>query len=194
MQNALQRLNALPAAEAQAELLACCGASLWARELVARRPFANSADLFAAADETWRSLDRDGWLEAFASHPQIGEKRGEKQIESEAGQKLSSRWSAEEQSGTQRHAAEVMAKLEEGNRAYRRRFGYIFIVCATGKTASEMLAILEQRLQNDPSAELMIAAEEQRRIMHLRLEKLLAIETTSKACCKRLAKGTLENN
>lgn len=176
MQSGLERLNGLPAAEAQAELLACCGASLWARELVARRPFANSAELFAAADEIWRSLSHDGWLEAFASHPQIGEKRGEKQIESAAGQKLSNRWSAEEQSGTQRNAAEVLSKLAEGNHVYRERFGYIFIVCATGKTASEMLAIFERRLQNEPSAELAIAAEEQRLITRLRLEKLLAAQ------------------
>ena len=177
MQNALEWLNGLPAAEAHGELLACCGASLWAREMAARRPFANSAQLLAAGDEIWRNLGRDGWLEAFASHPQIGEKRSEKQIESAAGQQLSSRWSAEEQSGALRDAAEVLTVLAEGNRAYRQRFGYIFIVCATGKTASEMLAILERRLQNDPSAELSIAAEEHRRIMQLRLEKLLAIET-----------------
>jgi OHCU decarboxylase len=176
MQDALERLNGLPAAEAQAELLACCGASLWAREMAARRPFPDSAELFTAADEIWRSLGRNDWLEAFASHPQIGEKRGEKQIESEAGQQLSSRWSAEEQSGTQRNPAEVVARLAEGNRAYRLRFGYIFVVRASGKTASEMLAILERRLQNDPSAELPIAAEEQRRIMRMRLEKLLAAQ------------------
>jgi len=176
MQDALKRLNSLPVAEAHAEMLACCGSSLWAREMVARRPFSDSAELFAAADQIWRSLGRDGWLEAFASHPQIGEKRGEKQIESEAGQQLSSRWSADEQSGTKRNPAEVMTRLAEGNRAYRQRFGYIFIVCATGKTASEMLAILERRLHNDASAELAIAAEEQRQIMRLRLEKLLAAQ------------------
>jgi 2-oxo-4-hydroxy-4-carboxy-5-ureidoimidazoline decarboxylase len=176
MQNALERLNALPATEAYAELLACCGASAWAREMVARRPFADSAELLAAADEIWRSLGRGAWLEAFASHPQIGEKQSEKKIESEAGRRLSSRWSAEEQSGTQRDSTDVVTNLAEGNRAYRQRFGYIFIVCATGKTASEMLAILERRLQNEPSAELAIAAEEQRRIMQLRLEKLIAAQ------------------
>jgi OHCU decarboxylase len=176
MQNAIERLNALQTAEAHAELLACCGSSLWAQEMAARRPFRDPVELFAAADEIWRSLGRDSWLEAFASHPQIGGKQGEKQIESKAGQQLSSRWSAEEQSGTERDSVEVMTKLAEGNRAYRQRFGYIFIVCATGKTASEMLAILERRLHNDATAELAIAAEEQRRITHLRLEKLLAAQ------------------
>jgi OHCU decarboxylase len=142
--------------------------------MAARRPFGNSAELFAAADEVWRSLDRDDWLEAFASHPQIGEKRPEKQIESATGQLLSSAWSSEEQSGVQQDSADLSAKLAAGNSAYRLRFGYIYIVCATGKTAPEMLAILEQRLQNHPSAELIVAAEEQRGITRLRLEKLLA--------------------
>jgi OHCU decarboxylase len=173
MENALKRLNALPATEAEAELLACCGASRWARSMVARRPFGYVAELFAAADEIWRSLGPEDWVEAFSRHPQIGEKPGEKQSKSEAGQLLSSGWSAEEQSGVQRNSADVLARLAEGNRAYRQRFGYIFIVCATGKTAQEMLAILERRLQNDASAELTIAAEEQRQITRLRLEKLL---------------------
>ena len=177
MQNALKRLNALPATEAETELLACCGASRWVQGLMARRPFGSVAELFAAADEIWRRLGREDWLEAFARHPQIGEKAAEKQIESEAGQQISSRWSAEEQSGAQRNPADVMTRLAEGNRGYRQRFGYIFIVCASGKTAEQMLAILERRLQNDASAELTIAAEEQRRITRLRLEKLLAAET-----------------
>jgi OHCU decarboxylase len=177
MENALKRLNALPATEAEAELLACCGASRWVQGLLARRPFGSAAELFAAADEIWGSLGSQDWLEAFSRHPQIGEKAAEKRIKSEASQQISSRWSAEEQSGAQRNSADVMARLAEGNRVYRQRFGYIFIVCATGKTAEEMLAILERRLQNDASAELTIAAEEQRRITRLRLEKLLAAET-----------------
>jgi len=174
MENALKRLNDLPATQAEAHLLACCGASRWARDMVARRPFGSVAELFAAADEIWRSFGREDWLEAFSRHPQIGEKAGEKRIHSEEGQQISSRWSAEEQSWAQRNPADVMVRLAEGNRAYRQRFGYIFIVCATSKTAEEMLAILERRLQNDASGELAIAAEEQRRITRLRLEKLLA--------------------
>jgi len=180
MEDALERLNGLPTAVARAELLACCGASRWAQEMAARRPFANSTELFAAADEVWRSLDRDDWLEAFASHPQIGEKRAERQIESATGQRLSSDWSSEEQSGFKQDSEDVTEKLAAGNRVYRHRFGYIYIVCATGKTAPEMLAILEQRLQNHPSAELIVAAEEQRRITRLRLEKLLIKGTGEK--------------
>jgi OHCU decarboxylase len=177
MEHALKRLNALPAMEAEAELLACCGASRWVQGMLARRPFGNCAELFAAADEVWRSLGREDWLEAFARHPQIGETAVEKQIKSETGQHISSRWSAEEQSGAQRNSADIVARLAEGNRVYRQRFGFIFIICATGKTAEEMLAILERRLQNDASAELTIAAEEQRWITRLRLEKLLGAET-----------------
>ena len=173
MENGLQRLNSLPAAEAEAELLACCGATGWARRMAARRPFGSVAELLGAAEEIWRSLGRRDWLEAFSHHPQIGEKAAERQIKSEAAQQISSRWSAEEQSGTQRNSADVMARLAEGNRAYRKRFGYIFIVCATAKSAEEVLAILERRLQNDASAELPIAANEQLRITRLRLEKLL---------------------
>jgi OHCU decarboxylase len=177
MENALKRLNALPANEAEAELLACCGATRWVREMAARRPFGSVAELFAAADNICRNLGREDWLEAFSRHPQIGEKSSKKGIEAQAGRSLSSRWSAEEQSRTQLNSADVMAQLAEGNRAYRQRFGYIFIVCATGKTAEEMLAILERRLQNDASAELTVAAEEQRQITRLRLEKLLTEKT-----------------
>lgn len=170
MQNGLDRLNNLSKEEARGELLACCGSSVWADEMVARRPFRSRAEVFVAADEIWRGTSRDAWLEAFRSHPQIGDSRSE----SGAGGQISRSWSTEEQSAAQHRSAEVTERLAAANRAYRERFGYIFIVCATGKTASEMLAILESRLHNDASAELPVAAEEQRRIMQLRLEKLLA--------------------
>jgi OHCU decarboxylase len=179
MQDALDRLNNLPATEAEAEFLACCGSSRWARKMATRRPFGSGGELFNAADEFWGELGREDCLEAFASHPKIGEKRAEKEIDTAAGRELSSWWSAEEQSVAQEHSYDVAAMLAEGNRAYRERFGYIFIVCATGKTAPEMLAILERRLQNDPSAELPVAAEEQRRILQLRLQKLLAAQPDS---------------
>jgi 2-oxo-4-hydroxy-4-carboxy-5-ureidoimidazoline decarboxylase len=174
MGDGLARLNDLSADAARAELLACCGASRWAQEMTARRPFVNSAELFAAADAIWHNLGRQDWLEAFASHPQIGEDRAKKEIDSATGRQLARHWSAEEQSGTQGSTSEVMRKLAQGNRAYRERFGYVFIVCATGKTASEMLAILKRRVQNDAATELDVAAEEQRLIARLRLEKLVA--------------------
>lgn len=174
MTSGLDHLNGLPANAAEAALLACCGASRWAREMGARRPFRDEDELFAAADNIWRSLSEQDWLEAFAAHPQIGEKPCGTLAGSKSLEPLSGRWSAQEQSGVAQASEDVTARLAEGNRAYRDRFGYIFIVCATAKSAQEMLAILERRLQNDPAAELRVAAEEQRRIMRLRLEKLLA--------------------
>ena len=164
----LARLNALSAAEAEAALLHCLGAARWARALAARRPFASREALFATADELCAGLERSDWLEAFSRHPKIGEKRPAEKTSS-----TERRWSEQEQSAAAGAAAETLSALAEANRAYLDRFGYIFIVCATGRPAEEMLALLRQRLQNDPDAELGVAAEEQRRIARLRLEKLL---------------------
>jgi OHCU decarboxylase len=179
---ALDRLNALPREEAEVRLLACCGSRQWARRLAGDRPFRSAEDLGEAADRIWRSLGREDWLEAFAAHPRIGapaepkkgtdlfnEFRGNPKID------LSpfSRWARQEQGGTRSASPEILAELAEVNRAYEERFGHIFIVCATGKSAAEMLAQARARLHNDPRSELAIAAEEQRRIMRLRLAKLL---------------------
>ena len=166
----LARLNALPTAEAEAALLHCLGATRWARAMAARRPFRSRDELFTTADELCAELDRKDWLEAFSRHPKIGETRAAQETSA-----TERRWSEEEQSAASRAASETMAALAEANRAYFDRFGYIFIVCATGKSAEEMLALLRQRLQNDPDAELSVAAEEQRRVTRLRLEKLLAL-------------------
>lgn len=118
-------------------------------------------DLQDAASRIWWALKRDDWLEAFGAHPKIGARSG-------------SKWSQQEQAGASRGSSETLVELREANRAYAERFGYIFIVCATGKTAEEMLGLLKQRIANDPETELRIAAEEQLRITHLRLKKLLA--------------------
>ena len=165
---ALARLNALPAAEAEAALLHCLGATRWARAMAARRPFSSREALFAAADELCAALGREDWLEAFSRHPKIGEKRAAQETSA-----TERRWSEQEQSAASAAADNTRAALAEANRAYFDRFGYIFIICATGKSAEEMLALLRQRLQNDPDAELGIAAQEQRRIARLRLEILL---------------------
>ncbi len=174
MNSAIERLNHLPESEAEAELLACCGSTEWARRMAQARPFGknrqNAAqELFDAADRIWWGLTPDDWLEAFSRHPKIGEKKAAKPGSSEE-----RRWSKEEQAGVRGAAQDTLA-LVEANRAYENHFGYIFIVCATGKTTEEILALIRQRLQNDPGAELRIAAEEQRRITHLRLKKLLGI-------------------
>jgi OHCU decarboxylase len=163
----LEGLDALPAADAGAELLACCGSRRWAREMAPRRPFADVAALLAAADEVWWALGPDDWHEAFRAHPRIGERKA-----APAQGARAAGWSAQEQAGAA--GDDAAAALAEGNRAYEERFGHIYIVCATGKTADEMLAILRARLANDAATELRAAAAEQAKITKLRLEKLLA--------------------
>jgi OHCU decarboxylase len=161
-------LDALPAAEAAELLRACCGASRWVEGMVARRPFATEDNLLLAADELWWSLGKADWLEAFAHHPRIGESRAA------AGQNDRARdWSGREQAGMAEAARAVRDQLAAANAAYDERFGYICIICATGKSATELLEITQSRLSNSPGVELRIAAEEQRKITRLRLEKLV---------------------
>lgn len=132
------------------------------------RPFNSLEDLLAKADSVWRSLSEADWLEAFRAHPKIGEQKA-----AAAQSEQARNWAKREQSGIESAAAETRAALAKGNQEYEKRFGFIFIVCATGKSSEEMLAILKRRLQNDPETELPVAAEEQRKITRLRLEKLL---------------------
>ena len=165
----LARLNALPRPAAEAELLTCCGSREWAWRTAALRPFSTEAELLDAADEVWWELDREGWLEAFRSHPRIGERKAE------AGQtEREQRWSRGEQSGMDAAEDETRRALAELNRRYEERFGYIYLVSAAGKTADELLSILRERLGNDPETELRVAAGEQAKITRLRLRKLLA--------------------
>lgn len=168
MQQGLHRLNTLAETEARAELLKCCGSTEWANRIVSERPFHDVGQLKEAADRIWWSLKESDWLEAFSRHPKIGERKAAQPAPSDTG-----RWSQEEQSGTQNASSEILSELERANRAYEARFGYIFIVCATGKSSREMLSLLHERLQHDPETEIRIAAGEQNRITHLRLEKLL---------------------
>ncbi len=136
--------------------------------MTAARPFADVDELLIKADSVWWSLNAEDWLEAFRAHPKIGEKQGAAPQSEEA-----RTWSAQEQSGIKDAAANTMSALAAGNQDYEQRFGFIFIVCATGKSSEEMLAILKGRLRNDAETETGIAAEEQRKITRLRLEKLL---------------------
>lgn len=164
----LARLNALDAATAESELLKCCGSAAWARAVAAQRPFTDVAELLLAADEVWWNLGTADWQEAFSRHPQIGERQAARAQDATA-----QGWSAEEQAGTRDAAQATLDELAAANRAYAAKFGHIFIVCATGKTAAQMLALLRARLPNDPGIELRNAADEQRKITRLRLEKLL---------------------
>jgi len=156
----LDELNALDDAAAVRELRRCCGSTRWAQLMAAARPFANEAAMLDCADVIWWSLDAQDWLEAFSAHPKIGGP-------------TTTRWSAQEQSGMDSAEAAISHRLESGNREYEARFGYIFIICATGKSAAEMLEALERRLGNAPDREIGIAAGEQRAITRLRLDRLI---------------------
>ena len=151
-----QRIDTGPLEEARALLTAACGSRRWVDGMLMRRPFGSREALLAVARDEWFSLDESDWREAFSHHPKIGEKTAD-------------RLASKEQSGVSGAAADVLAALVEGNRDYEKKFGYIFIVCATGKRADEMLALLAKRLPNDPATEIRIAAEEQARITALRL-------------------------
>jgi 2-oxo-4-hydroxy-4-carboxy-5-ureidoimidazoline decarboxylase len=157
----LDALNELPPADAETAFLSCCGARAWARKMTTARPFATTAALHAAAERIWWSLDAAAWREAFAAHPRIGDR------------KTTSAWSAREQAGATAAAETTQVKLAQVNAAYEARFGYIFIVCATGKSGDEMVAIATRRLDNDPDTEIRVAAAEQAAITRLRIDKLL---------------------
>ena len=163
----VQALDALALEDAAMVLRACCGASRWVSAMVAERPFDTLGTLLAVAEELWWALGPDDWMEAFAHHPRIGERRGAVVQEPQG-----AAWSAGEQASVARADATVQAQLAETNRAYEARFDHIYIVCAAGKSAEELLALARARLANEPEVELRIAAEEQRKITRLRLEKL----------------------
>jgi len=165
----LPRWNRLPIDEAMKEILPCCGSKAWAQGMAARRPIPDEAALLAASNETWRNLTRSDWMEAFHSHPRIGESRPSSlELTSQ-----SVEWSAQEQRNVADSDAAVKNALADANREYERRFDRIFIVCATGKSGPEILEILRRRLTNDAETELHEAAEQQRQITEIRLRKWL---------------------
>jgi OHCU decarboxylase len=165
----LAEFNALAPSQAESALSDCCGSARWASRVVAMRPFANLEALSKAADSIWWKLDRADWLEAFSHHPQIGQKPA-------TGTDAARKWAESEQAGARAVTDDVKDRLVRANRAYFEKFGYIYIICATGKSVEAMLAILNQRLQNDAASELSIAAEQQRLITHIRIDKLLSSE------------------
>lgn len=161
-------LNELDLEEARTELLKCCGATRWAETIERHRPYASLEHLLAKANDVWWSLNETDWLEAFRSHPKIGERKAANAVSAQSQQ-----WSTQEQQGVQNAAQQTIDKLAQLNLDYEKKFGFIFIVCATGKSSDEILALLEQRLPNDASTELPIAAGEQAKITELRLRKLV---------------------
>lgn len=164
----LARWNLVDEDAAVAEVLPCCGSRSWALELARARPFADDAELCERSDRIWLRLALADWDEAFRTHPRIGERKAVGTATQQ-----SAAWSRDEQSGAGRSDASVLGALERGNRLYEERFGRVFLVCATGKSAAEILTILERRLQNDSDTELQEAVEQQRQITQLRLRKWL---------------------
>lgn len=165
----LARWNSLSPADAAREILPCCGSQAWAVQLVTQRPFVYPEDLFASSDGVWLALPEADWNEAFNSHPRIGQQHAR----AATAQSLS--WSSSEQSAVTSSPDEA-AKLAlvEANRDYEAKFGRIFLICASGKSTSEILSILRARMDNTPEQELVEAAEQQRQITQLRLRRWLS--------------------
>ena len=152
---------------ARAMLLRCCGSSRWVEQMLAERPFGSHDALLTKARSVWLGLERADWLEAFAHHPRIGEGRS-----AQPSSKESRELSAQEQRLVSQADANVRDAIATGNREYEMKFGYIFIICASGRPAESILAALRERLAHDAATELPIAAEEQARITALRLQSL----------------------
>jgi len=167
MNATLARWNSMPPDDAAREVLPCCGSEAWARDLAAARPIADESALLAASTRVWNSLSEADWQQAFDSHPRIGQQHAR----SATAQSL--QWSSQEQSSLSPDEA-AKAALAEANLRYEARFHRIFLICATGRSASEILANLDARMNNDPATELLEAAAQQNLITHLRLKRWLA--------------------
>lgn len=163
----LTSFNQLPRFQAFAELMNCCGSQYWADKLADERPFSSLEELIIESDRIWESATKEDILEAFSHHPKIGDLNTMKE-------KFAStkEWASNEQAGVQSANEQTLVELAKGNQAYEKKFGFIFIVCATGKSAEEMLTMLNARIHNQPDKEIQIAAQEQNKITHLRLKKL----------------------
>ena len=156
--------------EKKKELLQkCCGSSAWVNKMLAAPAVEDLVDLFETSDESWYACSKQDWLEAFQQHPRIGDITSLKERYANT-----AAWASNEQSGVSAAPGKILEDLSKANGVYESKFGYIFIVCATGKSAGEMLEILNSRLRNDPEQEIKIAAEEQNKITKIRLEKLFA--------------------
>lgn len=165
----LRTLNQLPPDDAEEVFRGCCGTGWWARQMAACRPFTDASQLHDTADAIFDQMAEGHWLEAFAAHPKIGDVDSLRM--KFAGNK---QWSAGEQAGVDTADNQTLAELADANDVYEARFGYIFIVCAAGLSADEMLAALRRRLRHDAATEAPVAAAEQRKITHLRLDKVLS--------------------
>ncbi|HTK53817.1 MAG TPA: 2-oxo-4-hydroxy-4-carboxy-5-ureidoimidazoline decarboxylase [Gemmatimonadaceae bacterium] len=165
--------DALPEYDAAPLLESCCGSHAWVQAMLERRPFRSLARILDEADEIWWSLSPEDWREAFDHHPRIGD-----QSAAAPQAAVARAWSADEQRGATASSHATRQALVDGNREYERKFGHIYLVSATGKSAAEILDLLRARLSNDPATELRVAALEQAKITRLRLEKLFGLTST----------------
>jgi len=163
----LQEFNFLLPKQAKKELQKCCGSKNWTLEMMTYFPFKSKKQLLKRAEKIWNKCTEEDWREAFTHHPKIGD------IESLAKKFANTKeWAGNEQAGINAANDKILIALAKGNEAYEEKFGYIFIVCATGKTASEMLQMLQVRYLNTPDQEILIAKEEQNKITKIRINKL----------------------
>ena len=160
----LAAFNSLPPDEVESTLMACCSSRRWAQMILAGRPFSAAEDVYRAADSALDELAERDIDEALVGHPRIGERPGSGHSD----------WSNQEQAGVANAAHRVHGALAEANRAYEERFGHVYLVCATGKSAEELLAILHDRLANDPATERRVVRSELGKINRIRLERMLA--------------------
>ena len=165
----MEILNAMDEGVLRKELDRCCSSSVWVQSMIESRPYESIQHLLALADKTWWLAGEKEWRQAFLGHPRIGDVDALKAKFA----KNPDAWEGGEQSGAEDASKQVLVDLKNGNDAYEERFGHIFLVCATGKSACEMLDILRGRMSNSPQAEILVAAGEQGKITHLRLHKLL---------------------
>jgi len=164
----IEELNKLSKEKAFEELFKCCGCTPWAQNLTDFRPFKSKEELLKVSDMNWITCEIEEGMEAFSHHPKIGDLKSlEKKFAA------TKEWAAGEQSGVDEATQETLIALSKGNMEYEKKFGFIFIVCATGKTAGEMLALLNARIVNDPNTEFINAMNEQNKITHIRLQKLI---------------------
>ncbi|MEN9571069.1 MAG: 2-oxo-4-hydroxy-4-carboxy-5-ureidoimidazoline decarboxylase [Bacteroidota bacterium] len=165
----LHDLNTLTKAQLKAELFKCCGSTAWVQKMLPLFPVKDVAQLLQHASHTWQQCTEADWLQAFAGHPKIGDMQAlKKKFASTAA------WASGEQGAVAQAPEQLLQALAQGNDDYQNKFGFIFIVCATGKSAGQMLQLLQQRLPNQRADEIRIAMEEQNKITQLRLQKLLA--------------------
>ncbi|NBD09314.1 MULTISPECIES: 2-oxo-4-hydroxy-4-carboxy-5-ureidoimidazoline decarboxylase [Corallococcus] len=169
MSTPLERLNTATTEEATQALTRCCGSTRWVRRMLAVRPFRDAEHLYAEAADAWALTGPEDWKEAFTHHPRIGDVAKLREKFASTAQ-----WSSQEQQGVAAAGERVLEALAQGNRDYEARYGFIFLVCATGKSAAQMLELLQGRMDHAPDVELRIAAGEQAKITRIRLEKLLA--------------------